>query len=71
MIAINTLLNYPGAKWGMPNNKVPNKEEQKILKENGLVPEDYAVTYRTDTEIYLLCYKTRDQVVIRKGDRPW
>ncbi len=30
-----------------------------------------AVTYRTDTEIYLLCWKTRDQVVIRKGDRAW
>ena len=55
----------------MASAKVPTDEERRIIRENGLNPEEYAVTFRTDTEIYLLCYKTRDQVVIRKGDRPW
>lgn len=55
----------------MAKERLPNKEEQRIIQENGLNPEEYAVTHRTDTEIYLLCWKTRDQVVIRKGDRPW
>lgn len=55
----------------MAKERLPDKEEQRIIRENGMDPEAYAVTYRTDTEIYLLCYKTRDHVVIRKGDRPW
>ena len=55
----------------MASAKVPTDEERRIIRGNGLNPEEYAVTFRTDTEIYLLCYKTRDQVVIRKGDRPW
>lgn len=55
----------------MSSFKVPDEEERRIIRENGLNPEEYAVTFRTDTEIYLLCYKTRGQVVIRKRDRPW
>lgn len=55
----------------MAKERLPDKEEQRIIQENGLNPEEYAVTHRTDTEIYLLCWKTRDQLVIRKGDRPW
>lgn len=55
----------------MAKERLPNKEEQRIIQENRMKPEEYAVTHRTDTEIYLLCWNTRDQVVIRKGDRPW
>lgn len=51
--------------------QMPDNLEEKILRENGLDPNEYAVTYRTEAEIYLLCYRTRDTVVIRKGDRPW
>ena len=47
----------------MASAKVPTDEERRIIRENGLNPEEYAVTFRTDTEIYMLCYKTRDQVV--------
>ena len=49
----------------------PDAEEERIILENRMNPREYGVTYRTETEIYLLCYKTRDEIVIRKGDRPW
>lgn len=55
----------------MSKIRVPDEEEGQIIRDNKMNPDEYAVTYRTDTEIYLLCYKTRDQVIIRKGDRPW
>lgn len=51
--------------------RVPELDEERILRENGLDPNEYAVTYSTEDAIYLLCYRTRDTVVIRKGDRPW
>lgn len=51
--------------------RIPEPEEERILRENGLDPNEYAVIYRTDTEIRLLCYKTRCYIVIEKGDRAW
>lgn len=48
-----------------------NPEEKKILRENGLDPDEYGVLHRTETKIYLLCYRTRDTLTIRKGDRKW
>lgn len=50
---------------------IPNEREERILRGNGMDPREYGVLYREDTVIHLLCYKTRDTVVIRKGDRPW
>ena len=55
----------------MARVRVPDEEEEKIIRENRMDPKEYGITYRTETEIYLLCYKTRDEIVIRKGDRPW
>lgn len=51
--------------------KVPDKRAARILRENGMDPDAYAVTDQDDTVIRLYCYKTRDEIVIRKGDRPW
>ncbi len=51
--------------------RAPEPEEERILRENGLDPNEYAVTYRTEDAIYLLCYRTRDALTIRKGDRSW
>lgn len=51
--------------------RVPELDEERILRENGLDPNEYAVTYRTEDAIYLLCYRTRDTLTIRKGDRSW
>lgn len=53
------------------NVRVPEPEEAGILRENGLDPGEYGVLHRTEDAIYLLCYRTRDTVTIRKGDRPW
>lgn len=51
--------------------RVPEPEEEHILRENGLDPNEYAVIHREENAIYLLCYRTRDSITIRKGDRPW
>lgn len=51
--------------------RVPEPEEEHILRENGLDPDEYGMIHRTGTEIYLLCYRTRDTLTIRKGDRKW
>lgn len=51
--------------------KIPEPEEEIILRENGLDPNEYAVIQSTETSIRLLCYKTRDYIVIEKGDREW
>lgn len=51
--------------------RVPEPEEERILRENGLDPNEYAVTYSTEDAIYLLCYRTRDTLTIKKGDRAW
>lgn len=55
----------------MPKVTVPDEQEQRILRENKLDPDHYGVTYRDEKMICLLCYDTRDEVTIRKGDRPW
>ena len=57
----------------MPNIRVPDEREKKIIRENGMDPKRYGVRAGTQDEnvIRLLCYKTRDDVTIRKGDRPW
>lgn len=51
--------------------KVPDERAARILRENGMDPDAYALTYQDDTVIRIYCYKTRDEIVIRKGDRPW
>lgn len=51
--------------------QIPNERETRIMKENGLDPKEYGVTYQGEKRICLLCYKTRDEIEIRKGDRKW
>lgn len=55
----------------MARVNVPDEQEKRILRENGLDPDRYGVVYRDDATIHLLNYDTRDDVVIRKGDRTW
>ena len=55
----------------MPYVTVPTDKEKQILRENGMNPNDYGVTYR-DADIFrLLCYATRDIITIDRGDRKW
>ena len=55
----------------MPKVTVPDEQEQRILRENHMDPGHYGVTYQDKDTIRLLCFDTRDDIVIHKGDRPW
>lgn len=55
----------------MPSITVPTEQEARIIRENGMDPERYGVQHRAEDYIVLLCFKTRDTVTIRKGDRKW
>lgn len=55
----------------MPDFDVPDERATRIMSENGLKPERFCVILQNDTTIVLRNYKTRDDVIIRKGDRPW
>lgn len=55
----------------MPSVTALTKNEEQILRENGMDPKHYGVMYRDAGRIRLLCYLTRDVVTIDKGDRPW
>lgn len=55
----------------MPKISVPDEREQKIITENGMDPNEYGVIHGESDCLRLLCYRTRDQIVIRKGDRAW
>lgn len=55
----------------MPKYRVPDEQEKKIIRENGLDPERFTVEFRSKDSIYLLNFKTRDTVAIHRGDRTW
>ena len=55
----------------MSKYRVPDEQEQRIIRENGMDPEQFAVSYRSEDAIYLLNFKTRDEVAIHRGDRKW
>ena len=50
---------------------VPNELEKHIIEENKMDPDHYSILFRDDDTIRLICYDTRDEVTIRRGDRPW
>ena len=50
---------------------VPNELEKHIIEANRMDPDHYGVMYRDKDTIRLLCYDTRDEVTIKRGDRPW
>ena len=51
--------------------RVPNDTEVQIIRDNGMDPKQFGVSYRDDDCIRLLNYNTRDNVTIRRGDRKW
>lgn len=55
----------------MTKINVPDEREERIMRENGLDPRCYCVIHSDEDMIVLRNYKTRDDVTIRKGDRPW
>lgn len=46
-------------------------QEQGLLKRNGIDPERCSVVHREDDYIVLINHRTRDNIVIRRGERPW
>lgn len=55
----------------MPDVKATTPEQDKILRDNHMDPGQYGVKGADETYIRLLCYDTRCDIVIHKGDRPW
>ena len=47
------------------------EQEQKIIRENGMDPARFCVTFRDETTIVLRNYKTRDDITIHQGDKKW
>ncbi len=55
----------------VPKVVMPDEQEKQIIEANRMDPDHYGVMYRDKDTIRLLCYDTRDEVTIRRGDRPW
>ena len=55
----------------MDKYRMPDKEEEEIIRRNGIDPDGVAVTYRDAKTIRLLRYKTRDEITIKQGDKKW
>ena len=53
------------------NHRIPTDRERRILKCNGLNPEEYAVVQGGEDWLHLLCYRTRDNIRIYQGDKKW
>ena len=55
----------------MDKFRVPTAEEERIIRRNGNDPNAVSVTNRDEKAIWLIYHKTRDEIVIRQGERPW
>lgn len=52
--------------------KVLSSAEERVLQENHIQSEaGFGVLYRDENCIRLLCYDTRDTVIIYRGERSW
>lgn len=55
----------------MSKFKVASEKETRVIQQNHMEQKNYAVMYSNERTIRLLCYDTRDIIVIEKGDRKW
>ena len=55
----------------MGKARIPNDQEARIIRENDMNPDRFQVTFRDETTIVLRHHRTRDEITIHKGDRPW
>lgn len=55
----------------MGEHRSPTEREIEILRRNGIDPENLAVEYANDDCIRVLRFKTRDEIVIYRGDKKW
>ena len=52
-------------------HRVPTKREEAIMKRNGLSRDEFAVCRAGEDYLHLLCYKTRDELILHQGDLKW
>ena len=50
---------------------VPDETARKIMIENGLNPDAFCMLLHDESTIVLRNYKTRDDITIHQGDKPW
>ena len=55
----------------MSDNRCLSEQEVRLCKENNIGTEHVVVTHRSEKCIVLLNNRTRDNIVITKGDRKW
>lgn len=55
----------------MSKYRVPDTQEEEILRRNKIDPDTVMVGHRSEDAIYLLNSKTRDMIIIRQGDKKW
>lgn len=55
----------------MSKYRMLTDKEREIAKRNGIDPKDMVVSLRSESAIYLLNHKTRDEIAIYQGDKKW
>lgn len=55
----------------MSRYHVADDREQEILRRNGMNPGEYAVMGSGEDWLRVLCYKSRDVILLNQGDRRW
>lgn len=55
----------------MVKYRVPTDQEVEIFRQNGIDPEGLSISYADDDCIRALRHKTRDEIVIHRGDKKW
>lgn len=55
----------------MGKYSTPTEREIEILRRNGIDPENLAISHSDDDCIRALRFKTRDEIVIHRGDKQW
>ena len=51
--------------------RIPTKREAEIMERNGLNPDEFAVCRAGDDYLHLLCDRTRDELILHRGDLAW
>lgn len=55
----------------MSKYRVPTPEEEEIIRRNGIDPEGKLIAHRSEDCISLVCHKTRDTILICRGEKKW
>ena len=56
---------------GTVTHRVPTEREAEIMARNMLSADEFAVCRAGDDYLHLLCYRTRDELILNRGDKKW